>query len=55
MFAIVFVIVLLWRVVVSSTVDFLVSFYVDSLYDKVQSDKVIRLNHILQFVIDMKS
>ena len=39
---------------VSLAVSFIMSFHIDSSNDKVQSDKVIRSNHVLQYVIDLK-
>ena len=50
-----FVTDVLQRVVVSSTISFFVSFHIGSLDDKVQSDRVVRLNPIHQYATNMKS
>ena len=50
-----FVAYLLWREVLLSIISFFVGFCVDILDDKVQSDRIIRSNHVYQYVKDLKS
>ena len=50
-----FVTDLLWRIIVSSTVNLFVGFRVSSSDDKVQSDKVIRSNYVHQYAADLES
>ena len=46
---------LLGQVVVSSMVNFFVGFRVNSSNDKIRSNRVIRSNHIHQYVVDLES